>query len=299
MNRRRFFVTAAGAVAALALPVPAFPARRGRFTPIRRGVGTFEERGGTIGYLVSGDAFVVVDTQFPEPGAACLTGLRARTDRRIDVLLNTHHHGDHTGGNGVFRPHAARHLAHARVPELQRRAAEARGRAAEQVYADETFEDRRSLTVGNETVTLRHFGPAHTGGDAIVHFEQADVAHLGDLVFHYRPPFIDVDGGASARHWITVLERAHATFTDDTVFIFGHANVPRYSITGTRADLLVMRDFLDALVTFVRQGLAAGQSLEELTRTEELPGFPEHVIPGRESAIPRAIRSVYAELTAG
>ena len=298
MNRRHFLMTAAGATAALALPVPAF-ARQGRFTPIRRGVGTFEERGGTIGFLVTDDAFVVVDTQFPDTAGTCLAGLRERTDRRIDLLINTHHHGDHTAGNGIFRPRAERHLAHRNVPGLQRRAAEARGNTGDQVFADLTFDDTHTVDVGDETVTLRHFGPAHTGGDAIIHFEKADVAHMGDLVFHYRPPFIDVPGGASTRHWITVLERAHAAFSDDTVFIFGHANVPRYGITGTRADLLVMRDFLGALVDFVQQGIDAGYSVEALEKTEVLPGFPRHVISGRESAIPRNIRTVYGELTAG
>lgn len=300
MNRRRFLTSSALAIAGAVLTpqrVPAF-GRRGTFTPLRRGIGTFEERGGTIGYLITKDAFVVVDTQFPDSAATCLSGLQSRTGRAIDLVINTHHHGDHTSGNGVFRPFTPHILAHINVPALQRSAAERRGNTDSQVYADQTYDGTSTVDFGGEKITLHYFGPAHTGGDSVIHFEHADVAHMGDLVFQYRPPFIDVAGGASTRHWITVLERAHTMFTDKTAFIFGHANTPKYKVTGSRSDLFVMRDFLSALVEFVDAGIRAGTPIEHLSAIERLPGFPEHFLPDRKDSIARNIRTVYGELTA-
>src|ERR1019366_3900584 len=74
------------------------------FRPLRRGVGLFTGRGGTIGWLSTKAALLAVDTQFPDTAAICLAGLPDRGDRMLDLVLNTHHHADHTGGNGVFKP---------------------------------------------------------------------------------------------------------------------------------------------------------------------------------------------------
>ena len=113
------------------------------FTPLRESVGYFTGQGGTIGYHISKDGVVVVDAQMPATAKICLDGIMERDGgRTIDVLVNTHHHGDHTGGNRVFKPSVKKILAHENVPELQKAAAE-RARAArpdapqqELVFAD-------------------------------------------------------------------------------------------------------------------------------------------------------------------
>jgi glyoxylase-like metal-dependent hydrolase (beta-lactamase superfamily II) len=76
------------------------------FHPLVRGVGYFPGRGGTIGWLATPDAAVIVDTQFPETAAICLAGLPDRANRPVDVVLNTHHHADHTSGNPIMKPAA-------------------------------------------------------------------------------------------------------------------------------------------------------------------------------------------------
>jgi len=92
------------------------------FKALRGNVGIFIGQGGTIGWLISPDGVAVVDAQMPPTAKACLDGLNARSGNRpIECLFNTHHHSDHTSGNGVFRPAARKIVAHARVPELQRR----------------------------------------------------------------------------------------------------------------------------------------------------------------------------------
>lgn len=308
-SRRHFLRTAAAASlgAALAPSVMACGSARPRatdFAAIRRGVGTFTGRGGTIGTLVRPGGLALVDTQGLAAAQTCYGGLaeRAGLDApRLDLLVNTHHHGDHTGGNSVLAPLADLHVAHANVPGLQRSAA---GRAREQgrdaeepVVASTTFVVKWSAEVGDETISLRYHGPAHTAGDAVVLFERANVVHVGDFVFNRMPCFVDVAAGANPPGWIAALEAVHAEYSDDTAFIFGHGN-PAHGITGTRADLLVMRDFLTALSEHVQRGIAGGTPLETLA-VPRLPGFEEHYLESWAEGIPNAIRAVHSYFSAG
>ena len=275
LSRRHFVARTSAAAAALPFLSPlagAVPSRpRATFTPIRRGVGAFTDRGGTIGYLQSPDALVAVDTQFPASAETFLAGVRDGSARGLDLLVNTHHHGDHTAGNAALAPVAAQHVAHEAVPGLQRAAAVRRGSLDAQRYPSETYRRTWSAEVGDEVVSLAYHGPAHTCGDSVVHFERADVVHMGDLVFNRRQPYIDRDAGASIEGWMGVLEAVHDRFSDDSAFIFGHAGEGA-SVIGTRADLLTMRDFLSALreavVGRVREGASAAQ-IEGLV----VPGF--------------------------
>src|SRR5688572_17899506 len=113
-TRRQFVSASSLALLGSAVrPVPMFgqqaaPPATPVFTAIRRNVGTFTARGGTIGTLVTPEALVVVDSQFADTAPLLLDGLKTRSARRIDLLINSHHHGDHTGGNAVLRPSAAK-----------------------------------------------------------------------------------------------------------------------------------------------------------------------------------------------
>ncbi len=277
LSRRQFVARSAAATAALpfvsslaSATAWAGPPRRAEFLPIRRNVGAFTGRGGTIGYLQSPDALVAVDTQFPDSAQAFLDGLEGSA-RGLDLLVNTHHHGDHTAGNAVLAPRAATHVAHQAVPGLQRASAVRRGGLDAQRYASTTFERTWSQDLGDEVVSLHYFGPAHTCGDIVTHFENADVVHMGDLVFNRRQPFIDGGAGALTTGWMGLLETVHGMFSDGTAFIFGHAG-EGYGITGTRADLLVMRDFLSALNEAVAARLAGGATEADLEGMD-VPGF--------------------------
>ena len=162
-NRREFIVTSTFGVVGSALyrvPLLAQPSATPEFTAVRGNVGIFTARGGTMGWLINPDAVVVVDSQFADTARMFLDGLGERTSRRIDVLINTHHHGDHTAGNQTLRPSVEKIVAHANVPGLQRRQAEARDTEAAQAYADETFDENWSLDAGGERVSARHYGPA-------------------------------------------------------------------------------------------------------------------------------------------
>ncbi|HSK11476.1 MAG TPA: MBL fold metallo-hydrolase [Vicinamibacterales bacterium] len=305
LDRRRFLGTVSAALAGSALDVrtllaqAAAEAPKTAFRPVRRSVGIFTGQGGTIGWHIDTKGAVVVDSQFPTTARICLEGVTERAGgRMLDYLVNTHHHSDHVAGNVVFQPRARKILAHANVPKLQKEASE-RGRppgadaGIQQVYPTATYQDAWHETVGDEEMDLRYYGPAHTGGDSVITFEKANVVHLGDLLFNRMHPFIDRPAGASIANWMKVLERTAADHDDDTIYIFGHAN-PKFGETGRKGDLLVMGDYLAALLEFVSGQMKAGKPREAiLAITDPLRGFPDH-----GPLVQRTLAPAYDELAA-
>jgi glyoxylase-like metal-dependent hydrolase (beta-lactamase superfamily II) len=284
------------------------------FTPVRRNVGTFTMRGGTVGWLVNPRGVAVVDTQFPAEARALLAGLRERSrNRGVDVLLNTHHHGDHTGGNGVFRGVARRVVAHGmadqhmrRAPQLPQQAQQSQPAAPQQqpqpplepMYPDTTFTHSWSTELGDERIVARHHGRGHTSGDAVVTFERANVVHMGDLAFHRRHPVVDRAAGASMRNWTRILEHVASAHARDTIYIFGHA-AERLPVTGSSAELLQFRDYLAAVLAFVERHVAAGRSREEiLAMRAPLAGF-EAWGPFGQAGPRDPVSAAYDEVTTG
>ncbi|MEK6629938.1 MAG: MBL fold metallo-hydrolase [Acidobacteriota bacterium] len=320
VNRRQFLTSSSLALVGSALPLrdlfaqvaaqaagqaPAAPPVTA-FTPLRGTVGFFTGQGGTIGYHISKTGVVVVDAQMPATAEICLDGVKERAAGvAIDYLVNTHHHGDHTGGNPIFRPAVKKILAHANVPDLQRAAAarqiaarQAAGQppapVVEQVVADTTFVNTWREEVGGEWMALKYYGAAHTSGDAVVTFEQANVVHMGDLIFNRRHPVIDRPGGSSVVNWVKVLEGALKDHGKDTIYVFGHA-AAQFPATGAAADLVYMRDYLTALLDYVRAEMKVGKTKDVIVKsTDVLKGFDTHG-PLAE----RVLTPVYDELAAG
>jgi glyoxylase-like metal-dependent hydrolase (beta-lactamase superfamily II) len=151
---------------------------------------------------------------------------------------------------------------------------------ASQVYADTTFTDVWRRELGSEIVTAEFRGPAHTGGDAVVIFEKANVVHMGDLVFNRMYPYVDRPGGATMRGWIKSLEDSAASYPADAIYVFGHGN-PKFGVTGKRGDLLVMRDFLSAVSSASRRRSPRATTSRRSSRWRTSPGFPTTTRPSR------------------
>lgn len=300
MKRRDFLRSSALAGAGLLIPFNPFKTlRQGTFTPLRRNTGIYTERGGTIGWLASEDALIAVDSQYPETVSNFIAGIKERSNRSVDYLINTHHHGDHTGGNAEFGDFATHIVAHEHVPDLQMKAAERRGEETvnNQRTAEITYSETWKQEVGDEIIHLSHRGPAHTGGDTVVYFEKANVAHLGDLVFNRAIPYIDPASGALISNWVTTLDEVTETLPADALYIFGHAN-PGFEVTGNKEDVLVMRNFLAEVLDYTRKGIAAGQSKEELQQKTVLDGFEDFRNPDWFLQLDFPIGVAYEELTA-
>jgi cyclase len=298
ITRRKFlgisFVMSGTAL--LPAPLRSMMMQNDRFHALRGDVGIYSNRGGTIGWYNAADALVVVDTQFPDTAIDCLSGLMLRNERRFDAVINTHHHGDHTGGNGVFRPYTRQILAHANVPGLQRAATESQGNAGTQTYPDHVYHEAYSMDAGGETLHLQHFGPAHTGGDSVVAFERANVVHMGDLMFNRIYPFIDIDGGASVTGWIETLKTVVDSFDRDTIYIFGHAD-SGHEVTGSYRDLDFLRSYLESLYEYVAKGRDEGKSADEMKTAESLPGFESIRSPGTFLSLASNIDAAYRDIT--
>lgn len=265
-----------------------------RLRALRGGTGIFTEKGGTIGWFVGESGAVVIDTQSVDSAPHCLAGLRAKTARKLDAVLITHHHADHTGGIGVFKPEAARVVAHRSVPGLQKEAATRRGNLDAQVYPEVVFDATWRLELGSETVAGRYVGPAHTGGDAVYHFEKAGVVHVGDLVFHKMVPFIDRPGGASIEGWIRALGQVEKAHPKETIFVYGHASAGN-DVVGGPEGLSRTGEYLSGLLDYVRKGKAAGKTVDELSKVQRIPGF-EDVVPMGDTAIPNNVQAAWDEI---
>ena len=236
IDRRTFLATSTMTVVAAALEDVALIGQgqlTTSFEELRRGVGIFNGQGGTIGWLVNGDGVLVIDSQNAAAAQACIDGLRQRSSRAIDLLINTHHHGDHTGGNMTFQPVVGSIVAHENSAAWQRRTAEDQSR---QAYPDTTFTDEWQTTIGDETIVAQYYGAGHTSGDVAVTFEQANVVHMGDLMFNRLHPFVDRASGAQIESWVDVLGQVTSAHSADTIYIFGHGS-PSAGVTGTRDDL--------------------------------------------------------------
>ena len=112
--------------------------------------------------------------------------------------------------------------------------------------------------MGDETIRARHWGPAHTGGDVSIHFEQANMVHLGDLLNNRGYPNVDAPAGASVHGWIQVLEKMAAAYPADALYVYGHAEAG-HPFIGTRPDLLYQRDYFTAVIEMARAGPARRQ----------------------------------------
>ncbi len=260
---------------------------------LRNNVGIFYEKGGTIGYLLSPKGIVVVDAEFPEQAGHLIGELKKQSSTSFEMLINTHHHGDHTSGNIAFKGLVKHVAAHSNSLANQQRVAAAQKTEDKQLYPDITYGDSWEYSIGDEQIKTAYFGPAHTNGDSIIHFQHANIAHMGDLVFNRRWAFIDRSAGASVSNWIIVLDNALKKYDNDTLFIFGHAFDPD-KVTGNKDDLRAMKDYLSKLLDFVNGWVKAGKSKEDLLKEKTIPGVTEWQGDGIE----RGLQAAYEEVTA-
>ncbi|MES2004979.1 MAG: MBL fold metallo-hydrolase [Bacteroidota bacterium] len=258
---------------------------------LRGDIGIFTERGGTIGFYQSSEGYAVIDSQFPDPAKHAIEELKKMKDMPFKFLINTHHHGDHTGGNISFKDIAEHVVGHENCLANYKRVSEAAKNSDKQLFQDITFTDGWKQKIGKERIRAYYFGAGHTNGDAIIHFEHANIAHMGDLLFNQLSPFIDRSAGANIKSWIQVMQKAQKTFDKDTLFIFGHAGDPE-KVTGSKEDLLAFEDYLNKLLDFVAGEIKAGKTKEEIIKAKEVPG-----VSWKNSGAERSLTAAYEELT--
>jgi cyclase len=257
---------------------------------LRNDVGIFTEKGGTIAYYISNKNIAVVDAEFPEQSKHLIDALQKDPGKPFEILINTHHHGDHTSGNISFKgivPHVA---AHTNSLMNQQRVSKEKNIEAQQLYPDITYGDIWEYKKMKENIKTYYWGPGHTNGDSIIFFPHANIAHVGDLVFNRRWAFIDRSAGASVKNWIVVLDKIQSQFDKDTLFVFGHAFDPE-KVTGNLEDIKAMQDYLKNLLAFVNGQIKAGKTKDEILKATSIPGVTEWQGDG----IDRGLQAAYEE----
>ena len=297
MQRRQFLSTAGISLGLLALMrnsgfAEVFSQQSFNLKPLRNNVGIFTEQGGTIAWLMNKDGIAVVDSEFPDPAAHLIEELKKKSQQPFRYLINTHHHGDHTAGNISFKGLAEQVVAHENSLLNQRTVAAKQKSEDKQLFPNKTFKDTMEIRVGDESIKLHYFGAGHTNGDAMIHFQKANIVHMGDLVFNRRYPFIDRSAGANIKSWIEVLDKAMAQFDKDTLFVFGHSLDPE-KVTGSAEDLKAFQNYLSKLLQHTETQLKAGKSKDEILKTTSIPGAPEW----KGDGIERSLTAAFEELT--
>ena len=256
-------------------------------------MGTFTEKGGTILFLLGKDGIVTVDAQFPEQSQHLIDELKKKSQQPFRMLINTHHHFDHTAGNISYKGLTEHVLAHQNSLNNQKTVAIAQKTEDKQLYPDKTYTDTWCDTVvSGEKICLYYYGPGHTNGDSLVHFEHRNIVHMGDLVFNRRHPFVDRSAGASISNWVKVLDKAMNKFDRKTTYVFGHAG-EGYQVTGNKDDLMAFQTYLSNVLTYTSAQIKAGKTKEEILKSNGIPGSPEW----KGDGIERPLGAAYDELT--
>jgi len=194
--------------------------------------------GGNIGVSVGEDGIVIVDDQFAPLAPKIKEALKGITDKPIKFILNTHYHGDHTGGNGVFGKDAPI-IAHENVRRRLQSGTTAGGRtvppAPKGALPVVTFNDRVTIHANGEDIRALHVPSGHTDGDSVIFFPQSRVVHMGDDFFNGMFPFIDIENGGSVKGMAVSVEKILSQIGDDVKVIPGHgalsdkAGLPRHA----------------------------------------------------------------------
>ncbi|MBS1753497.1 MAG: MBL fold metallo-hydrolase [Ferruginibacter sp.] len=298
MQRRSFIRNSSLTIASLALldkkSLAAFLANPAwNIKMLTKNIGIFTEKGGTIAFYLSGEGAVVVDAQFPDSAQHLIDELKKKSEKPFRLLINTHHHGDHTSGNIAFKGLVPHVLAHANSKANQQRVAKEQNKEDKQLFPDQVFTNLWSENVGKEKISLHYYGAGHTNGDSLVHFEKANILHMGDLVFNRRHPYIDKTAGANISNWIKLLEKTTATFSKKTQYVCGHSG-NGYDVLLNKDDLNAFRKYLENVLKFTETEIKAGKSKDEILKATEIPGSPEW----KGEGIARPLTAAYEELTA-
>jgi glyoxylase-like metal-dependent hydrolase (beta-lactamase superfamily II) len=237
-------------------------------THVAGSVFILEGDGGNVGASIGADGTLIVDDQFAPLAQRIQAALVGAGGGRPRFVINTHHHGDHTGGNAVFGEDGTI-VAHENV---RRRLAGAPGAdgspdeaAPDAALPVVTFTRSVTLHWNGEEVRVIHLPHGHTDGDSVVLFTASRVAHLGDHLFVGRFPYVDLEGGGDVLGLLRNLDRLLAELPEDVRIIPGHGPL------AGRAELQASRDAIEATVGIVRQRMAEGMSGEEIVAAG-LPG---------------------------
>ena len=243
---------------------------------IAPGVAVLFGQGGNIGLSYGEDGNVLIDDQFAPLTPKILAAVATVDPDPVKFLINTHWHGDHSGGNENLGKAGGVIMAHdnvrVRMASPQTRGDRTTPASPKIALPVVTYDDGLSLHVNGDEIRTVHVQDAHTDGDSFVMWKKVNVVHMGDLFFNkVTLPFIDLNSGGNARGLLAAADKVLAMTNADTKYIPGHGPM------ATRADLVAYRDMLKTVIDTVAGGIKAKKTLAQLQATKpaakwEMPG---------------------------
>ena len=194
--------------------------------------------GGNILVSIGKDGTLIVDSQFPDISSVILEKINELGGEKVDFIINTHFHFDHAEGNRAYGPMGANIYAHENTLDYFKNGTYInlvsivwpQQPYEEEAIPDILYKEKLSLNINDHMIEVLHFGPAHTTGDSIIYFKDANVIHLGDVGNLEVAPFIDVDNGGSIHGMIHSLEKVLNIINEKTIVVPGHGEIADKSI---------------------------------------------------------------------
>ncbi len=227
--------------------------------------------GGNLGLWFGDDGVVLIDSSMQPYKQLTLDAIAEHTGSPVDFVINTHVHGDHVGNNPAFSIEGATIIAHDNIRKRMLtdgvRGAQGNQPPGPHMLPELTFSDRVTLHLNGHRAKIMHVHHAHTDGDAIVWFPEANVMHMGDVFFNGLYPFVDLDSGGSVNGFLAAQAKALAKARKDTKIIPGHGPA------ATKADLQKAYEMLMDARDRVRALVASGKSEDEIVAQNPLADY--------------------------
>lgn len=230
--------------------------------------------GGNVGLTIGDDGVAMIDNGVPDVLEILRAEIAKTTDKPIDYLINTHIHGDHIGNNKHFGSDGARIISHENLRASLLKNGVGRGDKFEAAPAASipvlTFSDQMTIHLNGDAAKIIHFSNAHTDGDAIVKFENANIIHTGDLMFNGLFPYIDASNGGNVTGVIAALKGIAELSNDATKIIPGHGPL------ASKADVEKTVAMLEDAKEMVSKMVADGKTDEEILAANPLAKYEEY-----------------------
>jgi len=239
-------------------------------TELNGGVYMLSGAGGNIGASVGDNGVFIIDDQFAPLSEKIMEALGKLSDQSVSYVINTHWHGDHTGGNENFGASGAVVVAHENVRKRMstKQFMKAFGRevpaSPDTALPVVTFSENANFYFNDINIQVIHIPTAHTDGDSVVYFTEANVLHMGDTFFNGFFPFIDQSSGGSLDGVIAAAEKALSMVNADTMIIPGHGPLSK------KADLENYLTMLSDVKTAMTPLISAGKSRKEVVAANPL-----------------------------
>ncbi len=250
-----------------------FDAVQIRATQVASNVWMLEGEGGNIGVSVGEDGVLLIDDQFAPLTEKIVAAVRKITDKPIRFLVNTHWHGDHTGGNENLGKAGVLIVAHDNVRTrlmTDQATLLSRTPASPKVALPLiTFNDSVTYHINGDTMTVYKVPNSHTDSDAFIRFKNANVVHTGDVFAAYRYPYVDTINGGSMAGIVKALDDLIPTLDDNTKVIPGHG-----ALSGKK-DVIAYRDMIATVTARVEALVKQGKTLEEIKAARPTADFDE------------------------